>query len=224
MKANQENRDSAAVMQRLLATGFFTVLTILVVGALSLPFVYESQTLWYKAGVNKILLRAGQLFGMLALVSLIVQIILGTRGKFLETAFGVAALVAWHKTNRTFICCLATAHIMLVLLPEGLTNLPIGLKHWPEMVGGGLFLVIVSQVISSRYKQQLRFAYKQWRVVHRLLGYLALCLLATHVWFVADSFAHNVPRLALVVMLVTVLVLISSIKIMKYNEKKKQTR
>lgn len=195
--------------------GIFLIGTVVFViaGALTIPFVYESQTLWYKVGVDKTFLRVGQLVGLLALASLILQILLGARGAFLEETFGVQALVAWHRTNGVLLCGLAVLHIILVLVPEGIANLPIGAKYWPEMVGGVLFLVICSQAIASLYRQQLGFIYKKWRTVHRALGYLALCLAAVHVLFVADSFAQGVPRISLLVVLATVLMRITVVKL-----------
>jgi len=192
---------------------FLIALVVMVIaGALTIPFVFESQTLWYKMGVDKTLLRAAQLIGLLALVDLFVQIILGTRGRVLEETFGAAVLMAWHRANGILLCCLTGLHIVLVLVPEGIANLPIGTKYWPEMVGGGLFLVIFSQAISSLFRQQLGFIYKRWRIVHRTFGYLALCLAVVHVLFVADSFAQGVPRIALLVMLATVFVVVVVVK------------
>ncbi len=213
MTVNNASDNTGKTMKQRVSRFFLIGFAVVGIACtLTIPFVYESQTLWYKVGVDKTFLRAGQLLGLLALISLIVQIFFGSRGKVLEETFGVAALMAWHRANGILLCCLVSLHIALVLVPEGIANLPIGVKHWPEMVGGVLFLVIFSQVISSFFRQQLGFIYKQWRMVHRALGYLALCLAAVHVLFVADSFAQGVPRIALLVMLVTVFALIAVIK------------
>ncbi len=193
-----------------------------IAGALTIPFVYESQTLWYKVGVDKTFLRVGQLVGLLALASLIVQILLGARGAFLEETFGVKALMVWHRTNGVLLCCLAALHVALVLVPEGITNLPIGLKHWPETVGGVLLLLICSQAISSLYRQQLGFIYKKWRLIHRTLGYLAFCLAAVHVLFVADSFVQGIPRIGLLVVLAIVLVRVIVVKISGFVGKSRE--
>ena len=44
---------------------------LLLGGALAVPFYYETQTLWYKVGTDKVILRSGQLAGLFALVLLI---------------------------------------------------------------------------------------------------------------------------------------------------------
>ncbi len=219
--SDKEGRNGRETIKRPFLAACLTITVVIIVAfALTVPFVFESQTLWYKTGMDKTLLRAGQLVGLLALVSLIIQILLGARGKVLEETFGVAALIAWHKANGILLCCLAALHIILVQVPEGIANLPIGAKHWPEMVGGVLFLMIFSQVISSFFRQQLGFIYKQWRWIHRVLGYLALCLAAVHVLFVADSFAQGVPRIALLALLTIVFGIVFLIKISIYLGKK----
>jgi predicted ferric reductase len=170
-----------------------------VAGACALPFYYETQTLWYKTGWDKILLRAGHVIGMLALVSLLLQLVLGSRGRILEDSFGIAAVMRWHRQNGVFLPLLALLHVTLVLLPEGLANLPIGAEFWPEKVGMVLVLAIFWQALTSSLRQRLGLDYRRWRVGHRLIGYLALLLVTVHILFVADSFAQGLPRTALLV-------------------------
>lgn len=184
------------------------VLLLLVSGTLAIPFVYESTTLWYKVGIDKTMLRAGQLFGLLAALLLLLQIIFAVRGKFLEDLFGVAALMRLHRANGIVISLLAICHVALVIVPEGIANLPIGKKYWPEMVGILLFWIILSMAISSHFRQQLGLVYKRWRAVHKVLGYCALFLVAIHVLFVSDSFQHSVPKIALLGVITAVIILV----------------
>ncbi len=222
MTANRACGGGGKTMHRTgLGLSLIAIVVIIGAGALTIPFVYESQTLWYKMGADKTLLRAGQLVGLLALLSLLVQILLGTRGKLLEETFGVASLVTWHKANGILLCCFAALHIILVLVPEGVANLPTGAKNWPEMVGGVLFLMVLAQVVSSLFRQKFAFDYKRWRAAHRTLGYLAFCSVAVHVLFVADSFTEGVPRIALLVVLggVNVIVLVTKMRITYRKDK-----
>ena len=181
-------------------------LLLVIGGALSISFVYESQTLWYKVGLDKTLLRAGQLAGLLAAVLLFVQVLLAARGKFLKKVFGVANLMRWHRANGITVSLLAISHVMLVLVPEGVTNLPIGIKFWPEMVGSLLLWIILSMLISSQFREKLRLDYKRWKALHKLLGYLVIILITVHVLFVCDSFEHAVPRTALLTTFIGVVV------------------
>lgn len=186
----------------------FVILVFLAVlcGALSIPFVYESQTLWYKIGLDKTMLLGGQLLGLLAAVLLFVQILLGARGNFLKQLFGIAAVMRWHRTNGMIVSLLAMSHGALILIPEGVNNFPIGLKYWAEMVGTLLLWIILSMVISSKFRQKFRLDYKRWKSIHKLLGYLAIIFLAIHVLFVSESFEQTVPKVSLITIFVGVVV------------------
>jgi predicted ferric reductase len=197
-------------LYRVLAIGGFVLIAG---GALSIPFAYETQTLWYKIGIDKTLLRGGQMAGLLAAVLVFVQILLAARGKFLKELFGLAALMRWHRRNGIVIALLAIGHVTLVMAPEGLTNFPIGKKYWPEMVGGLLLLILVSMAISSHFREKLALNYRRWRAIHKLLGYLVLIIISGHVLFVSESFKHPVPKTAFVTIVVGVVaaVLLSKI-------------
>ena len=201
MERSEERADSNFAGKRLVAFLLFLIAGCIVGGALSIPFLFESKTMWYKVGIDRTLLRAGQMAGILAALSLFLQLLLGARGRFLGGLFGAAKLMRWHRFNGILLAVLILMHVGLVLVPEGITNLPIGKKYWPEMVGGLLLWLILSMVISSYYRQQLGFAYSRWRFAHRLLAYPALVLAGVHVLSVSDSFADGTPRTALITLL-----------------------
>lgn len=181
--------------------------------SIGLPFVYESQTLWYKIGLDKTMLRAGQLSGMLALTLLFTQVLLAVGGPFLQKAFGLKNLMSWHRAGGVLIVFFALIHVFLILVPEGLANLPIGKKFWPEMVGSLLLWVLVAMVISSRYREKLKLNYKRWRSIHKPLGYLATFLVVIHVLYVSDSFEQVLPRNFLIVTFILVLVRVIWVKL-----------
>jgi len=194
------------------------------VSAIGLPFVYESQTLWYKIGLDKTMLRAGQLSGMLALTLLFTQVLLAVGGSFLEKTFGLKNIMTWHRTGGVLIAFFALLHVLLILIPEGLANLPIGKKFWPEMVGSLLLWVLMAMVISSRYRDKLKLNYKRWRSIHKPLGYLAISLVAIHVLYVSDSFEQAVPRNILVVIFMLVLSRIVWVKLSARILKKRREK
>lgn len=185
---------------------------VLLGGALSVPFYYETQTLWYKVGADKVILRAGQLVGLVTLVLLVLQIMLSLRAGFYEELFGGANLIRWHRLNGVFIACAACGHVLLILGPEGFKNLPIGKKYWPEMTGGGLFLLIQLTVVFSFFRHALRLDYKLWRTIHIPLGYVILVLALIHVLFVSESFRQGAPRLLLLTVFIGLALLTAVVK------------
>lgn len=198
-------------VRRGIAALLLALLALLAAGALSIPFVYESQTLWYKVGYDKTLLRGGQLAGLVAAISLFVQMLLGVRGRFLEKIFGVPLLSRWHRINGLILVVFGFLHATLVLSAEELTSL-IDIKSWPELIGALLLTAILTMVVSSLFRRQIGLVYIRWRVMHRVLAYTVPVLLAVHVLFVSDSFAHGLPMAGLLTVLGALAVAILQIK------------
>jgi predicted ferric reductase len=165
--------------------------------AVSVVFVYETQTLWYKVGWQKTMLQGGQMCGLLALLCIQVQILLGARVALLAEIFGAAALMRLHRANGLVVVALAFSHAALVVIPEGVTNLPLGWKFWPEQVGAILLFFLLATVITAWFRQQFAFSYPRWRAFHRIIGYPAVAVAALHVLFVSESFAGGLPRTVL---------------------------
>ena len=192
----------------LVLAGFALVLA----AALSIPTYWETTTLWYKVGVDKTMLKGGQYVGLTTLVLIYLQVVLSTRGAFMEQLFGAPRLLKLHRYNGILICLLAACHIFLVLAPEGLANLPIGKKFWPEMVGSALFLLIALMALTSQFRQRLKLGYAPWRKYHRLLGYLVVLLVTVHVLFVSESFEQTVPRIFLLTLISGLTIWVSVVK------------
>lgn len=220
--SNNSHSNSRQLIRNLRISCIAGLFIVVIGGALSIPFIYESQTLWYKIGVDKTMLRTGQIAGLLAVILLFVEIILAVRGKFLQELFGLPSLMGWHRVNGVLVFVLVLCHVTLVLAPEGFLNLPIGMKYWPELVGLILFLIIFAMVVSSLFRQQLGFAYVRWRTIHKSLGYLALVLVAIHVLFVSESFEHSIPRTGLIAAVATVVIVVFRVKTVALQKKRKQ--
>ena len=198
----------SAIYRVVLTSGFLLLLAVV----LSIPTYYQTTTLWYKTGANKMMLYAAQYIGLAALVLLYLQAILSARGKFLDEVFGVALLLKLHRLNGILLLVLAASHILLVLVPEGLANLPLGKKFWPEMVGGALFILIALLVVFSYFREAIRLPFKIWRFFHRPAGYLALVLVTVHVMFVSESFEQTVPRILLLALFTLTVLWIVGVK------------
>jgi len=194
-------------------------LTIFLGGLFAVPFCYETQTLWYKTGADKILLRAGQLAGLLALALLVLQIVLSSKTTFFDTLFGRVNMMRWHRINGPFIVGAALSHIIMVLAPEGFDNLPIGKKYWPEMVGAALFLLVSFMVLSSHFRSALQLNYTTWRTLHRPIGYLVAILVLIHVLFVSGSFEQGGPRVVLLSVFIGLALLVAVSKRIPSNSK-----
>lgn len=184
-------------------------MVLVLAAALAVPFLFPTETLWYKAGVDKLMLLTAQMAGLLALVLLLVQILLALRPKVLEQAVGTAPLLRWHRGNGVVLACCALVHVVLVLAPEGLGNLPLGWKFWPELLGAFALLCLLATVTLSWWRAALHLPYQGWRLLHRVVGYLLPVLLTAHVLFVSESFAGGLPRFVLLIGMVLFFLLVA---------------
>ena len=106
-------------------------------GALTIPFAFESPSMWYKFGIEKtscVLARAGLTAGLLILL----QLPLAGRLKILDRIFSLPGLIRQHRIHAWAIAMLALIHPLCVLLPEGTLLVPLEMRYWPEWVGVGL--------------------------------------------------------------------------------------
>lgn len=189
-----------------------SALFLFLAGVLTIPLYYETTTLWYKIGIDKTMLKAGQFVGLVALVLIYLQLILSTRGQFLDNVFGAGGLIRLHRINGILIVFMACSHILLVLIPEGISNLPIGKKFWPEMVGATLFLLIFIIAVTSHFREKLRLPYKTWRIFHKPMGYLVLFLVTIHVLFVSESFEQSLPKTFIIAACIILVMWIAAVK------------
>lgn len=195
-KNNGINRFSA----KLSVIGFLIGLFILV----SLfPFYYQTQTLWYKLGIDRTLLIAGQLAGLYAACLVFIQLVLIARLQFLIRLFGIATLSNMHRFNGKCIPIAVLAHILLVLVPEGIGNLPIGLKYWPEMAGLIVFSLLLFLSISNWIRTRLALPYQQWKTVHKAVGLTSCFGIGVHIIFVSDAFRQTAPTVYFLTLFVT---------------------
>ncbi len=164
--------------------------------ASTVPFLWESKSLWYKLGIDKTLLQLGKVAGLWAAVFLYLQIILALKIKILDRILGLDRVYYIHQLNGYLILCLVVIHVSLVLIPEGINNLPIGWKFWPEIVGAAAFLLLIGIVISARFRRAL-LSYHVWRRFHRPLGYILVVIISIHILYVSDSFENTVPKYVL---------------------------
>lgn len=165
-------------------------------GALMLPFFYESSSILYKFGLDKMLLRSGKMAGLVAMLLLIMQLALAGRIAFFDRIFSLPALCRTHRIGAFLLGTLALAHPILVFAPDGILMIPLESRYWPEWIGVVLLLTICAQIILSNWRSLFWRKYERWRLFHRIAGIIAVLLAGVHVLYVSDTFeADGLPRL-----------------------------
>lgn len=189
------------LLRRCLGAIFLLVALCLLLGAVSIPFIHESWTIKYKFGLDRVLLRTGQVLGAAAGFFMMFQFVLSGRLKLLDRIFAVNRLSRCHRIFGIGIAVLALLHAPLVLLSEGPAIIAPAVKNWPQYAGLLLLIMICSLVFASRWRNLIRLPYDIWRFFHTKATHLAVTVLAVHVLFACDTFEYPPPRTWLLIAL-----------------------
>jgi predicted ferric reductase len=178
------------------ALGLICILLVLslLIGAASLPFFFESQSIRYKLGLDKTLLRTGKVLGLIAATLFLLQLLLSARFKMLDRIFGLNRLYIFHRVNAVTVAALALLHPLFVFSPEDITSIPVELKYWPEILGASLLVLIWFITASGIFRLFLRFSFHRWWFFHRLATFSAFVIVILHILFVSDTFESGWPR------------------------------
>lgn len=171
------------------------IVLLLLTGASTIPFTYESPSILYKLGIDKTFLRTGKVFGMLAATLLLMQLPLVAGFKMLDRIFTMKRLYMIHRINAVVIAMLALSHPLLVFAPEDINSIPVELHYWSEALGAFLLVLIWLTAATAIWRQFLDFSYDRWRLFHRVATLAAVVMLIFHVLFVSETFASGRPRL-----------------------------
>ena len=181
---------------RLLLGFLLSIIPLLTVGgAISIPFYFESSSILYKFGPDRLLLRSGQVLGIVAGCLLLFQLILSARLKWLDRIFGLNQLFRFHRVVGTVIACLVISHPILIFLPEDRIFIPLQLRYWPEFVGLSLLLLIIASVISSLWRTRLRLAFHRWWPIHRWAAVVIVAAFYVHILSVSSTFEQKLPKM-----------------------------
>ncbi|MFP4533416.1 MAG: ferric reductase-like transmembrane domain-containing protein [Desulfobacterales bacterium] len=180
--------------RRLLGAMVLLIGLLLLAGAASIPFVFESASILYKFGADKLMLRTGKVLGMIAGTLLLLQLVLAARFRFLDKIFAMDRLFYFHQISGTLIAACVLIHPVLILLPEDMLFIPLEIRYWPEFVGLGLLLFILGMAASGSFRAALRIPFNYWWVMHRMAAVVTAAALFVHVLYVSDTFEGGLPR------------------------------
>jgi predicted ferric reductase len=179
-----------------LILGFMLSIIVLlaIAGAVSIPFYFESSSILYKSGTDRLFLRSGQVIGMVVGCLLLLQIILGARLKCLDRIFGLSDLFRFHRIAGFIIGGLIIIHPIMIFIPENRVFIPLELRYWPEFVGFLLLLLIIFTVISSHWRSWMRFSFHRWWRIHQWTTVLIITGFWVHVLSVSETFDQALPK------------------------------
>ena len=205
MQANAQKRvlKMLSHRQRLFFASLIGLILILVIaGAASIPFFFESSSILYKFGFDRVLLLAGQVMGLVAGCLLLIQVVLAARLKCLDRIFGLDRLFSYHRLSGIIIAALVIIHPIAIFIADDRIFIPLQWRYWPEFIGLFLTLLIALMVVTSHWRERLRLAFQHWWPIHRIAGMLAVIAFGIHVLSVNDTFEQKLPWLLAIVALV----------------------
>lgn len=177
---------------------FIIAAGILTAGAAaSVPWFFESPSLFYKLGTDRLLLQAGKASGLIAAVLIVFQVIPVARFRGLEQVFPLKTLHGFHRNSGKAIAVLAVIHPLLILASEDFVGFPFEKRYWPEYLGAGLLVWLLLVVCVSIWRKQLKLSATAWRSFHRWGTPLVVVMALVHVRYVSESFASGVPLIGL---------------------------
>lgn len=161
--------------------------------ACTIPFFFESPSIFYKTGVEKIMLQAGKVAGISAMVLMVYQLIFISRFPWLEKLFKMKNLYHAHRLNGVIILGAVLIHPLLVLGSDHFVFFPLERKYWPEFTGVFLLILIFFFIGISILYKRIGISYASWRMVHKTIAPFIFILLFIHVAYVSRTFEAGIP-------------------------------
>ena len=199
--------------RRCLGGALVALLLLLLAGAASIPFLFESSSILYKFGADKLMLRAGKVLGMIAAALVLFQLILSARIKFLDRIFALDRLLNAHRIIGTTLACCLILHPVLIFLPDDMLFIPFEWRYWPEFVGLFLLLSILGMAVSGNFRAAMGIRFDLWWMMHRMAAAAVAIALFVHILFVSETFERGFPRTVVFVALALYAVLYLWVKL-----------
>jgi predicted ferric reductase len=136
-------------------------------------------------------LRSGKVIGITIALLVFYQILLASRFKILEQVFSAKKLLFLHRINGMAIAFLVVLHPLLIKASENFTPYTFDKKYFPEFLGLGVLLLILTLALTSIFRKFFRMPYNRWRLLHGLGATLVLLLMPSHILFVSETFSKQ---------------------------------
>lgn len=176
-------------IQNIIAAVYLLIIAL----AASIPFYFESPSLFYKTGMDKFMLRAGKISGIIAAVLMIFQLVSAGRFAQLEKYVGLGNLIRYHRKSGLIILMASVCHPVLVLGADHFVFFPFESRYWPEFAGVFLFIILSGFILMSHWQKKTGLEYKTWKRLHQFFAPVLFLILGVHVVNVSRTFESGLP-------------------------------
>jgi predicted ferric reductase len=205
----------------ILGTLIVSLALLMLAGGWMIPFKFESFSILYKFGIEKVYLRSGKMVGITIAQLLFFQVLLASRFAILERIFTLKAVFNLHRFNGMIIMFLVVLHPLLIKASENFTPYTFEKKYYPEFLGISLLGVILVLSVTAVFRSFLKMPYPGWLLLHRLGATLALVIMPAHVLWVSETFKSGLPRTAALVIFSLALFLAARVWLQRFSGKMK---
>jgi predicted ferric reductase len=136
---------------------------------------------------DPILVKVGLVAGLVGFTIIAIQVMLGSRLKILDRAFGLDKVVVLHRRMGLVAAVLLLSHPLLLAL--GTKSLVLFTLHtsWQVNLGKGALLLLVAGVLLALFFSRLRLDYNVWRLIHKAM-IVVVILAFVHSIIIGDAF------------------------------------
>jgi predicted ferric reductase len=213
-------RSLSATTRVLLGTIIILLALLLLAGAWTIPFAFESSSILYKFGMEKTYLRSGKVIGTTIALLVFFQVILASRFVLFEQVFPAKRIFFLHRSNGIVIACLIVLHPLLIKASENFTPYTFEKKYYPEFLGIALLALLLLISLTAIFRNFLKFSYARWLLLHRFSATLALAMMPAHILYVSETFKSGIPRNTALVFLSLNLLMIIKVWLWRFSGKK----
>jgi predicted ferric reductase len=182
---------------------------LLLIGGWTIPYRFESFSILYKFGLEKIYLRYGKVIGITIALLIFYQVLLASRFLVFKQVLSAKGRLVLHRFNGIAITILAGVHPLLIKASDNFTPYTFVKKYYPEFLGIGLLCVLLAFSLAAVFRNFLKISYKKWLLWHRLGATLVLLLMPSHILYVSETFKSGLPhRAALIILSLNMLMIL----------------
>ena len=136
---------------------------------------------------DPLLTKAGLITALVGFSIIAIQVMLGSRLKLLDRAFGLDKVVIFHRKMGVVAAVLLLSHPLLLAAGKKSFKLFSFDTSWQVTLGKGALLLLVAGVLLALYYSRFRLDYNAWRLIHKVM-IVAVVLAFAHSILLGDPF------------------------------------
>ena len=168
-----ESKTTALILR------FVYALVLLLTLAIGIVTVYGTD--------DPALMKIGFIAGLIGFSIIALQVILNSRLRLLDRAFGLDKTVIFHRKMGVVAMFLLISHPILMALGKGSLRIFSLHTSWEVNLGKGAIVLVIAGVLLALYYSKFRLDYNSWRLTHKVM-IAAVVLAFSHSVILGDAF------------------------------------